>query len=398
MKKQKNKFIISLLVFIFWLLSYWSYLSFVKTKVDRDSYVVLINWQWTLNWKNLITWNKNKLNWNINKKDEIETNWEESLAIIEWWDWSITRIWWNSKVEVFEHTVSDNLWVIKISFKLLKWKSWSNVISFIWDKSYFHQYFVDKTAAVRWTIFEVNLDNDYLYVYKHEVKVTNSNWKEKIVKERMPFDIKLFSFIQLEKFILKIKDKAWVDLNKKLDFEYFSKLKKELSKNLDKISKKANKDLWDFSDLTIEKKEKLYNDLMQNYQKINFLDSSDKIFYLKNLYRKKLINLSTNSEDKQHLVLNTLFDFNDAVLKNNLASISDNFKILYLNRNILKNLDIDYKKYFTSDALEKISNLWLNLKWNLDDFIYDFDLEFKAKSILNKVENESKKIINNNLR
>ena len=80
--------------------------------------------------------------------------------------------------------MSDDLLKINISFKLEKWKTWSNVVSFIWKESYFNQEFADTTAAVRWTIYEVNLDKDYLYVDSHEVKLTNNSWKTEIVSEK----------------------------------------------------------------------------------------------------------------------------------------------------------------------------------------------------------------------
>jgi len=388
MKKIKNKFIITIIVLISILLSYWTYLSFIKTNIDRNSYIVLITGEAYLNWNKLKLEKKEKLNSSTEKKDKIKTIWKDSLAIIEWWDWSLTRVWWNSELEVFEHNIDKNLAKINISFKLLKWKTWSNVISFIWDWSYFNQYFADKNAAVRGTIFEVNLEKSYLYVDKHEVKITDSHWKEKIIKEKTPFDIKNFSFLSLEEFILEIKDKTWEELNKKLDIEFFNKLKENLEKNLDIIIKKANEDIWDITNLTEEKRKHAYDEVLKNYQKINFISSEDKeIFKIKNSYRSNLIDLSSTTNNKKSLVLNTLYDFKDSISNKNYSWLKENLKILWENKNLLKELDIDFNNYFDVNIFKQINSLPSDLKDSFDDFIYDLDLEFEARSFINNIEN-----------
>ena len=43
---------------------------------------------------------------------------------------------------------------------------------------------MDTEAAVRWTIFNLDLTKEYLYVVDHSVKLTNSEWEEYIVNEK----------------------------------------------------------------------------------------------------------------------------------------------------------------------------------------------------------------------
>ena len=94
-------------------------------------------------------------------------------------------------------------------------------MSFLGTDSYFKESFWDTVAAVRGTIFDLNLDNNYLYVHSHEVSLASADWKEVIVPENKPLDLLSFDFIKLEKFIKDFKDKAWQDLNTKFDEEYF---------------------------------------------------------------------------------------------------------------------------------------------------------------------------------
>lgn len=62
---------------------------------------------------------------------------------------------------------------IQVDFSLEEGKSWSNVIKYLYGESYFHERFNNDTAlaAVRGTIFEVNLDRKYIHTIDHAVSI-----------------------------------------------------------------------------------------------------------------------------------------------------------------------------------------------------------------------------------
>ncbi len=184
MFKIKNKFIIFFIFIFLWIVLTSIITAFLNKKNNTDSYVVLIKWSATLNSELLKVDSKEKLSiW-----DTVRTIWENALAVLEWWDGSVTRIWWNSSVKVEELYVSSDIWTINIGFKLLSWKSWSNVVSFLWEDSYFKEYFRDSEAAARGTVFSLDLNNNYLQVIDHRVTI-NTLEKSVIIDENKPFNI-----------------------------------------------------------------------------------------------------------------------------------------------------------------------------------------------------------------
>ena len=82
-----------------------SYKTFILWWADRNSYVILIDWEATLNNFNLEK-DKKEL---LKSTDEIKTIWEKSLAMVKWWDWSITRIWGNSFLKIDESEIEQDL-------------------------------------------------------------------------------------------------------------------------------------------------------------------------------------------------------------------------------------------------------------------------------------------------
>lgn len=66
---------------------------------------------------------------------------------------------------------------IQVDFSLEAGKSWSNVVKYMFGDSYFHERFNNGTAlaAVRGTVFEINLDQGYLHTVDHGVSVQDTN-------------------------------------------------------------------------------------------------------------------------------------------------------------------------------------------------------------------------------
>ena len=194
MKKIKNKFIILIIISLIAVIFFWIYKSYFFELKNRNSFAVLVEWEWLLNEK-LLKLNEKK---ELKIWDYVKTIWDNSLIVIEWWDWSLTRIGWNSRIRIDELFVDSDLLNINLSFELLSWKSWSNVINFMWEWSYFKESFRDIEAWVRWTIFNVDLDKEYVSVTKHKLSLIKNIDQEVFeISEENPFSLKTFSFISL---------------------------------------------------------------------------------------------------------------------------------------------------------------------------------------------------------
>lgn len=400
MFKIKNKFIIFIIILFLGVILALIFNSFFYKKINTNSYVVLIKWQATLNKELLEIDNKQKLNvW-----DTVRTIWKSALAVLEWWDGSVTRLWWDSSIKIDELHITNDLWQINIWFELLSWKSWSNVISFLWENSYFKEYFRDSEAAARWTIFNLDLNNDYLYVTDHKVTLTSSG-ETIVVDENKPFNIKTLNFIALEKFIKELKDDAWESLNNKIDKEYFIWLKEQLNNEIIELNK--------FKETNIEPilkdqkaREELYNQLLTKYQKLNFVKSEDyELFKTKLELKDKLIKLA-DEKDKNILVENTLYDFKDALKKWEYTNLNAIITTLYNNKNII--WEIDFKEYFKwniipeelknvlKNNLEGLKNIfwktftdWINIGIDFNDIRDKWDsiIQGTLDNGLNKIDN-----------
>lgn len=112
-----------------------------------------------------------------NKKEAIFTGDRvktiDSTATIHWPDGSITRLGEKSSIRINEMRAETANRNIQVDFSLESGKSWSNVIKYMFGESYFHERFNDDTAlaAVRGTVFEVNLDRNYVHTVDHSVSI-----------------------------------------------------------------------------------------------------------------------------------------------------------------------------------------------------------------------------------
>jgi hypothetical protein len=118
-----------------------------------------------------------------------------------------------------------------------------------------------------------------------------------------------FSFISLEDFIKFFKDKVFFEINQKMDKEYLMKLALDLQKNLDRLIAATSRKI---DDLTGAEREKLYAELMSQYQQINFATSSvsEELFNLKISLKEKLIKLTPDSQ-KSSLLDTLSYDLKD---------------------------------------------------------------------------------------
>lgn len=374
MQKIENKFIYFVLILIFIIVCFIVYIWFFKSTVDRNSYLSLIEWSASLNENEIFIWDKVQLSvWDL-----VKTTKEESLAIIEWWDWSITRLWWNTSVKINELYVSDLKDNINISFNLLSWKTWSNVFSFLpWD-SYFRQSFMDYEAAVRWTVFNVDLENDYLYVVSHKIFLTSTDWNKVEISEQEPFKLSSFEFIRLEEFIRQFKDTIFEDLNRKLDNDLFIYFRNDILSKIDNIKKL---DLIDLETLNIKEKNELYLEVLSTYQDLNFIDSTNEdLFALKISIKEKLLELAPESE-KENILNSFVFDFKDSIKNDSYESLNNILNIfsnntqyiwfsddiyIYLDKININNIN-EALAWNILNSLEKINSV-TNIWWLRDTF------------------------------
>lgn len=346
MEKNKNKFIYFIIVLIIWIISISIFIWYFFKSVDRNSYVELVKWKAVLN-ENLLILNERK---KISENDIIQTLDKDSLAVIEWWDWSITRLWWNTKIEIKNVFTSKNKNIVQIAFNTFSWKTWSNVVSYLWEDSHFYQYYNDTEIAVRWTIYSVDIEKDYLQVENHLVTIKNDKVWEMEIPEKKQIKLTDFSFISLDDFINYFKDKWFFELNTKLDKEYFIKLTADIEKNIDNLVSFSSKKI---GELTEEKRKILYETYLENYQKLNFvsLKDSEKLFNLKLELKEKLLYLAPENQ-KEWILKSFNYD---------LKEIFDYKK--FVNFEKIINIYKENEKYIEQDAMYKF----------LKDFNQNFD-------------------------
>lgn len=358
MQKNKNKFIYFIIILIVIIIWIWISISLFFKSVDRNSYLELVSWEWLLNDKVLQIWKKEKLS----KEDIIETKTKDSLAIIEWWDWSITRLWWNTKVKIENQFVAKNKDQVNILFRLFSGKTWSNVVTYLWEDSYFNQTYSDTEIAVRGTVYVVDADNDYLQVESHKVELTNKQFGKKEVTENKQLKLSNFEFISLDDFIKFFKDKWFFELNQKLDEEYLLKLSLEVEKKVKDFVYFAGKNI---DNLTKEQREKLYKTILSSYQDLNFvsLENSEKLFNLKIALKEKLIDLAPDTE-KPSLLSTFSYDLKDIFKNKNFWNFEKITDILKENQEYL-----DYNNF--TKMLENLGikfDLWDSLNKLIDTF------------------------------
>lgn len=335
MKLFKNKIFLLILSSIFLLFSLQFYFISNSYKRDTNSYVMLVEWSWLLTTSGKKEVLKLNSKIKISDGDVIHTL-SKSLAIIEWGDKSITRLWENSKIIVKENFISEDLSKINISFELLKWKTWSNVVSIFARDSYFKQDIKWVSAAVRWTVFEANYDNDYMVVHKHAVSLTNSSWETKEIYPWDVFSLKTFSIEQIKVVI----DEAFQKLNNQLDDEYIKSLRQNFlnslndsnplnlvsrfsdeNKVLTLLSKENSKQEFEkyLSNIDEEKKQKILNYVNTLSQSVNFENWEDWFLYnLKLNTRENLIENTENEDYKKTLIRYSVYDLSDMLTLWNL--------------------------------------------------------------------------------
>jgi len=107
----------------------------------------------------------------IRSDDRIRTL-ANSAATIFWADGSVTRLGEKTNVSVLELKTNPNQ-STQVDFSISEGKSWSNLARSLDPDSYFKQRFDNdqKVAAVRGTVFEVNVEKGYVHTESHAVVI-----------------------------------------------------------------------------------------------------------------------------------------------------------------------------------------------------------------------------------
>lgn len=291
--------------------------------------------------------------------DTLKTLSEESLAIIKWWDGSVTRLWGIWELNVEEDFVSYDKTQINIKFDLLAGKSWSNVLNYIPTDSHFIQTFNDHEAAVRGTIFDINLDKQYVYVTDHLVNITKPNGEKIEVWENKPFSLEKWDFISLLEFIQNFKDGTWTNINKNLDKLRLEDLQAEMLHTLqawiwfieyENITK--NNDIAQYiRNLNSEEKRKKYRELLSEYQNLHFANSQTPELLDEKIKIKQVLVELADQENKERLMQSTLYDLDEVFKTNNPLSFERIIQMFEAQNEVIEKLKISLPDTLKFDRL-----------------------------------------------
>lgn len=367
MQFLKSKIFLIILwgVILLFLLQFYYITAFYSK--DTWSYIRLIEWSGSLiTWENYIALQIDKKQI-LSKGDTIQI-WQQSFWVIEWWDKSITRLWENTYILIKENFVSQDLDTIQISFELLGGKTWSNIFSIFWRDSYFHQEIKWVMAAVRGTVFEVNMEWDYIITHSHSVDLSDDHWNHIQLYPWKEFSLSRWSLEDLKRSI----DIQFQNLNQKLDREYLEKLRTDFMQqfyasspfNLVKyfdlqwktfhILENGNFEEF-YHSLWTEKQTQVLKYLEKFSQNINFENGEDRgLFTLKQEIQNNFLKYSTDDIKKSSIIRQSLYDFIENG-KETTDMMLERAKQIFENQNFIER---DILNHYGYDMVNNQRNWW----------------------------------------
>lgn len=389
MKFYQNKFFILTIVIILALFTF-QFVSIFKTySKDTSSYVTLISGSWTLRNPELYEkpqYLKKTIKTKIHPWDTISIL-SNSLAVIEWWDKSITRLWEKTTIKIDDVFINKDMSKINISFNTLRWKTWSNVVTIMWEDSYFEQNVEWLVAAVRWTVYEVDADNQYIRTLEHEVNVTDENGNNYTIKKWDMFSILRLKIEDLTKLI----DSTWEKMNEEMDMKYLQLLRESFAKELENISfsksllSEDSKILYmikkwkniedinsEISKLSEDTQKQILNKIETFNQSLNFENWEDSALYkIKLITRQLIIDNSEDTQTKETMIKYSLYDLEELIQsKINKDLIQDSIEFIEENKKHI-NFDNENFKNFKENFENFIDNLWVTSVTELSDKLND---------------------------
>lgn len=407
---------------LLWLVSYETYAAYVRSNIvfDTNTYAQVIIWVWKIERDDeKILLNSKNPRELLYVGDVISTISYSSLLVVEWWDWSITRLWWWSKILINEASVSEDLTNVKVDFTLESWKTWSNVVTTIWEESYFNQNFDTYVAWVRGTVYEVNLEEDYVYVSDHQINMSDTSSSDN------SFNLSswsVFSISLLEYLDEKARDLLWGTLNETLDNEYIVVLREKMDTYFENIKSAPSSILsfmddtnkvvdivsWELSSIKLDDIKDNMSSEMQDalysaYQKYNFTQPWEEWYEIKNKLRELLLASWENNKNIEAVESTIIYDLEDSIKSWNIDATQT--LVTYLSSS---GIDIEsYKDYLWTidwkwDAISAemksiISDNFDYLKSSFNvDMLNDFNLWWieSIKDSLDKVNLDQSTIDN----
>lgn len=267
---------------------------------------------------------------------DVVRTWLESIAVIEWWDGSITRLWWLSEIQVDQANVAKDRSYIHISFELFSGKSWSQVVSFLGNDSSFTQKFEGLEAGVRGTVFDVDLESWFIRASEHAVALLDSQNDPILVSPESPFDIVWMKFIDMDVFLRTFIDSSWTDFNILSDSRYRQELIAELEKNsrtfnpflkimewffpkyrilyeLDTTSDFASVEA-QIQKISAWQRQSVLESVTERYQDYNIIwGSEQELFERKLMYQQAMVLLSDNREFQASVIQRSILDIDSLI-------------------------------------------------------------------------------------
>ena len=412
MKILKNKLFLLSIFVIIWILVFQIYASYSQNTRDTQSYVQVLSSEVLLN-NEVISETERYI---LHPWDSIVTT-HSWRALIEWGDGSLTRLGENTEIYIDAASVNSSRTSIEISFELLSGRTWSNVISFLWNDSSFTQKIEWLDAWVRGTVFDVDIDTWFIHVSEHIVELTDQLGQSILVSPERPFDISRWAFIELEEFIRSFQDRAWTEFNKVSDSQYRQKLLTELESSIDQNNPFLKIMEWFFPHYRIlyeldtsedfTRTEVLISKLSERarvrtlelvesrYQDFNFLHPSDDVLYARKIrYQEALLLLSDNAAFQQTLLERTLLDLQSSVNFWNTKEVEVITALLESYSNILPGIESSFVEQALGWIWEELWNEFQRTKNTLEEiFQIDFS-EFSLESPSNILDTTSDTIQN----
>lgn len=239
-KQSKIALIIAILFFaIYYLISS----NFESNKINasitdlkaKNPYVLITKWSAIIKRDKIIRLQE-KAKEDIKLNDKIRT-FDNSAATIFWPDWSLTRLWSKTSITIKELNTNPDLSTYKINFNLETGKTWSNIIKFLTDDSYFTETYDEwnYAATARGTVFEINLDDNYINAYSHDINLSDiSNNKNYNIRQ---WEI-VNAFDPLSNASAISIDKEWIEENITNDQKYLNSLLENWQKQVTSYAEK----------------------------------------------------------------------------------------------------------------------------------------------------------------
>ncbi len=241
-------FFLSLCIFLvgigvmFWISSYDYYKAIHTDDPIQPTFVVNTGNATIIRWETAFDLTE-KEELPLETGDAIETR-TKSQGMITWPDHSVTRLGENTRVVVSQMEVSQNYDSIKISMDLKRWKTWNNVVRTMLGDSYFETKLPKNNivAAVRGTVYEINLDGGYIHAVTHSMRLSDISGKSLSL---LPWELVSSENIWIRKG-KELLDTTWERINTRIDTLYLESRSQLITKQKNLLSGKENsQNIWD---------------------------------------------------------------------------------------------------------------------------------------------------------